>query len=511
MLRQRAAWADLPGRAVVTLRGGDAVSFLDKFTTAAVARCTVGQGTEGMFADARGWVIALATILRRTDGVWIDAAAGLGARLATHLERYHIREAIDIVDASVTRATFVIAGPGSGAWLADRTSDPLPAAVFDHRPVRLDGIEASVVRIDWCGPTGFLVQVAAEDGPRLAGWFTAAGLPRASAAAVETVRIEEGCPAPADMPDKTLPQELGRDERAICFTKGCYLGQETVARIDALGHVNRRLMAVAGQGVPAVNAEVRCGGEVVGRITSACFSPAVGGGLGLALVTTKACGPGTAVDVDGQPVRLVAPPVRPVAQQDQPDSARDVPAPALGTVPPVPPEDVLLETPRFRVVRVPQPCRDGSVRERQVVLHPGSVVVLPLVAEDAVCLIEVLRVAVGQTLLELPAGTLDREESLAAAAARELKEETGYTAGRIEPAGAFWVSPGILRERMHLFVARDLTAGEQALEPGEMIRTRVVAWRDAVAMCLDGRIEDAKTITGILMAEARRQERTAGG
>jgi ADP-ribose pyrophosphatase len=71
------------------------------------------------------------------------------------------------------------------------------------------------------------------------------------------------------------------------------------------------------------------------------------------------------------------------------------------------------------------------------------------------------------------------------------------------------MSPGILRERMHLFVARDLVAGPQALEPGEQIRTREVGWDEAVAMCLDGRIEDAKTIAGILLLDARR--RSAGG
>ena len=113
--------------------------------------------------------------------------------------------------------------------------------------------------------------------------------------------------------------------------------------------------------------------------------------------------------------------------------------------------------------------------------------------------------AVGETLLELPAGTLDRNEPPLAAAARELAEETGYRARDLEPAGAFWMSPGILRERMHLFVARGLTAGEQALEPGELIQPRVVAWEEAVAMCLDGRIDDAKSVAGILTVAARRQ------
>lgn len=173
-------------------------------------------------------------------------------------------------------------------------------------------------------------------------------------------------------------------------------------------------------------------------------------------------------------------------------------------------DETLLETSRFTVVRRRQPLAAGGSRFREVVLHPGSVVVVPLVAPDQVCLIDVVRTAVDATLLELPAGTLDRAESLAEAARRELLEETGYRAGRIESAGAFWMSPGILRERMHLFVASDLEAGPQALEPGEQITTRVMAWGDAVAMCLDGRIDDAKTIAAILLIDARRRSVASG-
>ena len=168
------------------------------------------------------------------------------------------------------------------------------------------------------------------------------------------------------------------------------------------------------------------------------------------------------------------------------------------------PGELLLTARRFDVVRIVESCADGTRREREVVRHPGSVVILPVVSADTICLIEVVRAAVGDTLVELPAGTLDREEPLADAAARELVEETGYRAGRITAAGSFWMSPGILRERMHLFVAEDLVAGPQALEPGEQIRTRVVSWSEAVAMCLDGRIQDAKSIAAILLVAARR-------
>jgi ADP-ribose pyrophosphatase len=172
---------------------------------------------------------------------------------------------------------------------------------------------------------------------------------------------------------------------------------------------------------------------------------------------------------------------------------------------------VLLTTKRFSVVQLDEPCTDGSVRHREVAMHPGSVVVVPLVGPDRVCLIEVVRVAVGETLVELPAGTLDRVEPLEEAARRELAEETGYRAGRVTAAGSFWMSPGILHERMHLFIAEELQAGPQALEPGERIVPRVVPWEEAIAMCLDGRIHDAKTIAALLLVNARRPCQTANG
>jgi len=176
----------------------------------------------------------------------------------------------------------------------------------------------------------------------------------------------------------------------------------------------------------------------------------------------------------------------------------------------VPAADVLLMARRFRVVRRTEPGPAGAGRVREVIEHPGSVVVVPLLSPVDVCLVEVVRVAVGRTLLELPAGTLDRVESLEAAAARELAEETGYRSRQLTAAGAFWMSPGILRERMHLFVAEGLEPGPQALEPGEQIRVRIVRWEEAIAMCREGAIDDAKTVAGLLLVDARRQLRTQG-
>ena len=166
---------------------------------------------------------------------------------------------------------------------------------------------------------------------------------------------------------------------------------------------------------------------------------------------------------------------------------------------------VVYQSKRFQIVQFEENKKGSPVRLREVIEHPGSVVIIPLIEGDRICLIANRRPAVGATLLELPAGTLDRPEELEQAARRELSEETGYSAVTVRPIGSYWMSPGILCERMHVFVAEGLSAGPQALEPGEDITLNVVSWSDAIAMCLDGRIEDAKTIASLLMFDAIRR------
>lgn len=167
--------------------------------------------------------------------------------------------------------------------------------------------------------------------------------------------------------------------------------------------------------------------------------------------------------------------------------------------------EILLESRVFRVVRVRPDDQHPDARTRDIVEHPGAVAILPMIDDDHVCLIENYRIAVEQTLIELPAGTLEAGEQPIETARRELAEETGFRAGRIEPLCEFFMSPGILQERMHLFLATEPTRGEQALEPGEQIKTKVVAWPEAVAMAMDGRIQDAKSLTGILYYDAIRR------
>ncbi len=299
-----AAWAAVPDRTILTATGRDAVRFLDGFTTAAVSRIAVGGGSEGFMTDARGWVIALVDLLRDAEGVRIGAGAGLGQRLLEHLERYHIREDLTLADDVPMRTTLVVAGPDAAAWFPAHLGVLPPDRPLDHLIVHLGGHSALAVRSDWYGLPAFRLEVERRSADAVAAWLASTGLPRALPAALDAARIEAGSPEPHDIPERTLPQELARDARAISFTKGCYLGQETVARIDALGHVNRRFVALTGAGV-APGAPIALDGDMVGTVTSACHSPRLGRTLGLALVHTRGLSPGAALTVGGAPAGVV--------------------------------------------------------------------------------------------------------------------------------------------------------------------------------------------------------------
>lgn len=159
--------------------------------------------------------------------------------------------------------------------------------------------------------------------------------------------------------------------------------------------------------------------------------------------------------------------------------------------------EILFQAQRFRIERVVQTTPDGNTHVRQIVRHPGAVVILPLLDDGRICFVRNYRVAVEQALLELPAGTLEPDEDPATTAVRELAEETGYRAGRIEHLITFCMSPGILDEKMHLYLADGLKPGEMALEPGEDIQPLLFTWDEALEMARRGEIRDAKSLVGL--------------
>ena len=159
---------------------------------------------------------------------------------------------------------------------------------------------------------------------------------------------------------------------------------------------------------------------------------------------------------------------------------------------------VLYQAMRFRVERVTQEMDDGSQHAKDIVRHPGAVTIVPLLDDGRICFVENYRVAVGERLVELPAGTLEPPEEPMKTALRELAEETGYRAAHIEYLTTFCMSPGILDEKMYVYVASGLTAGDMALEAGEDIRVLLLTWQEALTRVRDGRIHDAKSVAGLL-------------
>ena len=147
--------------------------------------------------------------------------------------------------------------------------------------------------------------------------------------------------------------------------------------------------------------------------------------------------------------------------------------------------------------------REGDVEyKREVVVHRGSAVIVPLFDDGTVALVEQYRHAAGKYLLEIPAGSLEKGESPAVCAARELEEEIGFTAAKLELIAEFYVSPGFLTEKMYVYLATGLTETQQNTEIDEIIEVRRIRLSDALEMTRDGRIQDAKTIIGLIRAES---------
>jgi ADP-ribose pyrophosphatase len=143
----------------------------------------------------------------------------------------------------------------------------------------------------------------------------------------------------------------------------------------------------------------------------------------------------------------------------------------------------------------------GRTVQRDAVLHPGAVAILPVLDSERIVLLRNFRFVIGETLWEVPAGTCEPTEPIETTAVRELEEETGYTAAKWTSLGFLYASPGVLDEKLHLFVAEGLTAGPSRPEADEQLEPVVVPLAEAVAMVLDGRIRDAKTAALLLRWE----------
>ncbi len=296
-----AGLVDCSDRTQLELSGDDRAKFLNNLTTNAVITLQPGQGCETFVLDVRGHVVGHLLVFCTPDTLVLDTEPGQAERLLKYFERYHIRERIELRDRSAEWGELLLAGARAERLLAELVAASVPHDRLAHAAVNITGQSIWLRRAEIAGPNSFFISGPREAQAAVADALVAAGAVRCGAAALETVRIEAGWPRYGiDITDQNLPQEVGRNGQAISFTKGCYLGQETVARIDALGHVNKQLVSVQffGPEVPPPGIELRFGEKVVGSVTSSTFSPRHSAPTALAYIRREHFGSGTRLESD---------------------------------------------------------------------------------------------------------------------------------------------------------------------------------------------------------------------
>jgi ADP-ribose pyrophosphatase len=152
----------------------------------------------------------------------------------------------------------------------------------------------------------------------------------------------------------------------------------------------------------------------------------------------------------------------------------------------------------FKGSRISMYTKKTGASTKEIIAHPGAVVILPLLDNDQIVLIRNDRIAIGEVLWELPAGTLEEGEHPEATAKRELQEETGYLCQHLTPLTFFYTTPGFCNERMFAYIATQLSAGPQHLDEGEKITVETFSWNTTEKMLRNGEIKDAKTIAALL-------------
>ncbi len=165
--------------------------------------------------------------------------------------------------------------------------------------------------------------------------------------------------------------------------------------------------------------------------------------------------------------------------------------------------ETILEGRAFKVRRDHFKTPDGRTARYEILEHTGSVVMVPVDALGNLLFVRQYRHATGLDLLELPAGTRDGDEPYEACAAREMREETGMAAGKLEDIGQFYLAPGYSTEYMHVFLATELTPEPLPPDTDEFLQLQPIPIRQALDMAQRGEIQDAKTLAALLLAGSR--------
>ncbi|HLN28365.1 MAG TPA: aminomethyltransferase family protein [Gemmataceae bacterium] len=298
---------DVSNRARVAVTGPDAGKFLHNLCTNDVLKLASGDGCEAFLTTGQAKIVAYVLISRTTvpggsEIYFLDPGPDMGEKVVRHLDRFIISEQVELAERTLEFARVHLAGPGARAVLESTLAGLVPELPENHHYFAdIAGASSQVRRDSSLGQPGYEVVVPQDKAQAVWQALSTAGANRAGSLAYETLRVEAGTPVYGrDIDETNLPQEVARVERTISFTKGCYIGQETVARIRAYGHVNRSLVGLRlsiPSAVPA-GAKISRDDKEIGQATSSVVSPRMGAGIALAYVRRGNQEPGTALEVE---------------------------------------------------------------------------------------------------------------------------------------------------------------------------------------------------------------------
>jgi folate-binding protein YgfZ len=299
----KVVWRDLSSRGKLKLEGPDRVTFLHALITQDVTGLNEGQGRQGMLLTATGKIVADFNYYRLPESILIDVARIRTAALRDLISNYIIMDDVTVEDLSSDRFHFSIEGPAAPELLGGILESDLPSASWQVGAVEWRSTELLVIRRNELSEAGFEVigpasagrlfnRTLLETGERF-------GLVEMDGESWEALRLERGIPIYGlDMDEKNNPVQVG-NLWAYSLTKGCYPGQEVVAKATNLGGVSRRLvrLTLEGDSVPSRRDRIRQSGQEVGWITSAAWSPKLESVAGLGYVKRAFTEPGTRLEV----------------------------------------------------------------------------------------------------------------------------------------------------------------------------------------------------------------------
>jgi tRNA-modifying protein YgfZ len=307
---EAAAIAALPDRGVIQATGPDRQKFLQAMLSNEVLALKPGEGCASAFMDVKGHVQALLRVSVVPNAVHLEVPRERLSQVQTTLD--HFKVAAPVRFQARDLSVIAILGPGAEAVLKEAGGEPPSEAPEAHHETAAGGRSVRVIRARDLPVAGLILHASSEDAEAVLGALVSAGATSLEPAALDALRVEAGRPwFGRDVTEDNLLHETGLVAELCSFRKGCYLGQEVIARLDARGgHVNKRLRGLRLSAPAHDGAPVTAAGDAAGRVTTAALSPRLGP-IALAYVHRAHAEAGAVVEVEGSRATVVELPFPP--------------------------------------------------------------------------------------------------------------------------------------------------------------------------------------------------------